>query len=121
MLHVRPSPWHPKSETWHLTPGTCHLTPETRTQSFFPIYHLAPVTWLLLFPHLPQESTVEVWLRLFPTYHIPPTTYHVRPTTYRHLTTFVFNNIPAFNAYLLCYQRHSRFALDSPNAILCFQ
>jgi hypothetical protein len=44
-----------------LAPVICHSAPATRTQSFFP-------------------------------------TYHLRSTTYQILTTFDFNNIPAFDA-----------------------
>ena len=34
---------------------------------------------------------------------------------------FFFYNIPAFRAYLLCNQQHSRFGPTSSTAVLCFQ
>jgi len=41
--------------------------------------------------------------------------------TYHLLTTFLFNNIPAFGEYLLCNQQHSGFAPTFSTAVLCFQ
>jgi len=36
------------------------------------------------------------------------------------VTPFLFNEIRAFRYYLLCYQQHSRFALNSGKPALCF-
>ena len=50
-------------------------------------FHISPLG-------MSSQVAVEGWLRLFP----PPTTYHVPHTTYKALTTYVFSNIPAFDA-----------------------
>ena len=50
---------------------------------------------------------------LFCIAHLPPTTYRLSP--------FLFNNIPAFYSYLLCFHGHSRFTARFSAALLCFQ
>ena len=36
------------------------------------------------------------------------------------ITPFLFNNIPVFYSYLLCFHRHSRFTAEFSAALLCF-
>ena len=49
----------------------------------------------------------------FPTYPPPH-------ATCRALTAFIFNNIPALDAYLLCFHQHSRLAPGCGMSVLCF-
>jgi hypothetical protein len=37
------------------------------------------------------------------------------------IKTFIFNNIPAFLAHLLCFHIHSRSTPEFSTAVLCFQ
>jgi hypothetical protein len=37
------------------------------------------------------------------------------------IKTFIFNNIPAFSAHLLCFHIHSRLGPGFSTAVLCFQ